>query len=187
MRTEEEMDGPFDALAGAPSGALTGAFEGCDGMVVYGWAQDTRHPALRIALDILADGHRVERIVADRPRPELAAAGHGDGQCGFFAVLPAALCDGRSHRIDVVEAESGRPLPGSPHDVAVPPAGLVVTAALLEERRRLHHRLMVNSQELLNAGRGGQGNGCMAFDPALGETYRRVLAGWPGLGPEEER
>ncbi|CAO3411698.1 hypothetical protein [Azospirillum largimobile] len=167
--------------------APAGAFEGCDGMVVYGWAHDPSRPALRVGLDILADGRLVERIVADRPRPELAAAGHGDGQCGFFAVLPAALCDGRSHRIAVVETGSGRPLPGGPRDIAVPPAGLAATAALLDERRRLQHRLMVNSQELLNTGRVGQGNGCMAFDPALGEIYRSVLAGWPGIEPEEER
>lgn len=175
MRTEKETDAP------------TGAFEGCDGMVVYGWAHAPRRPGLRVGLGILADGRLVDRIVADRPRPDLAAAGHGDGQYGFFAVLPAGLCDGHSHRIDVVEAENGRPLPGGPRSVTVPPAGLVATAALLDDRRRLQHRLMVNSQDLLNAGRDGRGEGCMAFEPELGEIYRRVLAGWPGLGAEEER
>lgn len=179
MRADEKTD--------TPAGAFAGAFEGCDGMVAYGWAHDPSRPALRVGLDIMADGRLVDRIVADRPRPDLTTAGLGDGQCGFFAVLPAALCDGRLHRIAVVGTGSGRALPGGPRDVVIPQTGLAATVALLDERRRLQHRLMVNSQDLLNAGRRGQDQGCMAFDPALGEIYRRVIAGWPDPGLEEER
>jgi hypothetical protein len=54
---------------------------------VEGWAQDETAPEQPVALDIFRAGRRIARILANRYRADLRAAGLGSG-CHAFRVTP---------------------------------------------------------------------------------------------------
>jgi hypothetical protein len=68
--------------------------------LVAGWAYSGADAGPQ-ALAILLNGAVVGRVVADRYRADLAAAGIGDGRHGFSFVLPKGLAAGPDHRIEV--------------------------------------------------------------------------------------
>jgi len=55
---------------------------------VAGWAWDAANPDARLSVTIEVDGKEVATVVADRHRPDLAAAGKGDGAHAFEVQLP---------------------------------------------------------------------------------------------------
>lgn len=63
--------------------------------VITGWCWDRNDPDRRVAIDILADGVVCASAVAAMYREDLKAAGKGSGHCGFTAVLPWEVVDGR--------------------------------------------------------------------------------------------
>lgn len=68
------------------SGHVDGVFDG----VIMGWVRrdDSDEP---VTVDVLADGAVLAQgLPADRPRPDVAAAGFGAGACGFACPLPPA-------------------------------------------------------------------------------------------------
>lgn len=74
-----------------------------------GWVIDRRHPDQPVRVIAIVDGtHRVAAI-ADRARPDVAAAGHGGSRCGFALALPRQLFDGRAHDIELT-ADDGQQL-----------------------------------------------------------------------------
>ena len=75
------------ARAAAAMG-FSGHVDGVFGGVVQGWLRCDGDEA-PVVFDLLADGMPVAQgIVANQPRPDVAAAGFGNGECGFACPLP---------------------------------------------------------------------------------------------------
>ncbi len=74
---------------------------------IAGWAWDAAAPRAPVAVDILADGRHLATVRADLARPDLAAAGKGDGAHAFVYVPPPSLRDGAVHTITATIAGSG--------------------------------------------------------------------------------
>jgi hypothetical protein len=85
--------------------------------VISGWAWNASAPNGQIKIRILEDGRLLMTLTADRPRPDLSAAGKGNGVHAFALDLPAALKDGRSHSIAAKADDSEFELPNSPQHV----------------------------------------------------------------------
>ncbi|HEV8629011.1 MAG TPA: hypothetical protein VGV61_01755 [Thermoanaerobaculia bacterium] len=92
--------------------AFQGVQEGTDCTAVRGWAWDPMFPDTPISVDLLVDGAYRETIPADQLRPDLVSLGKGDGRHGFFWPIPAALRNGKAHRISVRFAETVSNLTG---------------------------------------------------------------------------
>jgi len=70
--------------APAPLGYIDSRSDG----FVCGWACDRSRPNDRLEIELFAAGAMFGRVRANLPRPDLAAAGFGDGCCGFSFALP---------------------------------------------------------------------------------------------------
>lgn len=81
---------------------------------MYGWAWRPKLPHETLTVEVLLDGTVVGEAAAWLHRPDLAAAGIGDGRCGF--AIPVLLDVDRvsGHRV-VVRVKEGDVLPGSAH------------------------------------------------------------------------
>lgn len=80
---------------------------------IAGWAWDAATPDVAIDVDILADGHHLATVRADLHRPDLAAAGKGDGAHAFVFVPPLWMRDGVVRTITATVARTGAVLDGS--------------------------------------------------------------------------
>ena len=85
---------------------------GCD--VISGWAWNALDPNGQIRIRILDDGRPLMTLTAGQPRPDLAAAGKGNGAHAFVSEVPATLRDGRFHSIAAKANDSEFELPNSP-------------------------------------------------------------------------
>jgi len=101
-----------------------GQIDVVDGLVVRGWAFDPATPTSRLSVVFQEDERTVAKFEANMYRGDLETAGIGDAHCAFEARLPIALADGHAHVLDVVLAESGQPLDGSPIRIAAAPTGV---------------------------------------------------------------
>lgn len=94
-----------------PQGRITGWVDGIVGEVIHGWAHDPMSAGVAVRVEV--DGHPFRNLVADAPRGDVAAAGHGDGRCGFslaLSDLPAG-----AGRVDfLLPADEWRRIPGGP-------------------------------------------------------------------------
>jgi glycosyltransferase involved in cell wall biosynthesis len=79
-----------------------------------GWARDSATPDRPVALVVLVNGAEIARIVADRYRADLHAAGLGEGNHAFELVLPGGLAADMPQEIEICRATDWAPLPGSP-------------------------------------------------------------------------
>ncbi len=70
-------------------GALRGYLEVAGPDRLVGWAQDEANPEEPVCLDVFAGSRRVTRILANRFRADVRAAGFGSGCHGFDLALPA--------------------------------------------------------------------------------------------------
>ena len=69
---------------------------------VSGWAADSLAPDTRLMLRVEVDGREVGRVLAERPRKDLAALGrYGDGAHGFLFNFGGALQAGQEFAISV--------------------------------------------------------------------------------------
>lgn len=59
--------------------------------VVEGWAWRPKAPQQRVTVHVLLDGESAGEVLAELPRPSLAAAGIGDGSYAFRCELPAEM------------------------------------------------------------------------------------------------
>ncbi len=87
LRETTPVADPIDAPQAA---AIVGHIDALQGGRVFGWAWDGNHPAdrLEVELRLERDGGPPEtlaRVAADRPRPDLAGGGIGDGAHAFEA------------------------------------------------------------------------------------------------------
>jgi hypothetical protein len=92
--------GPADGCA------FQGALESASCTEAHGWAWDPMFPTSPTSVEVLVDGVYKATIPANIFRQDLVTAGRGDGRHGFSWPIPAALKDGRHHRITVRFAES---------------------------------------------------------------------------------
>jgi hypothetical protein len=90
-------------------------YAGCDG--ISGWAWNALAPNVPIGVRILSDGNPLMTLTADRPRPDLKAAGKGSGAHAFFSDMPPVLKDGRPHSVAAKTGDSEFELPNSPQHV----------------------------------------------------------------------
>jgi hypothetical protein len=78
----------------------------------FGWAWYPQKPGQRVEIEFLVDGEVAGLALAVNPRPDVAAAGHGDGMCGFAFPLPyAVLTRPRDSVIIARDRATGAPLP----------------------------------------------------------------------------
>ncbi len=99
----------------APGANVTGYHDRSGPDAIGGWVWDSSRPAAQMNVDILVDGARVARVGATGFRPDLLAAGIGDGRHTFRWPTPASLGDGRPHDIRVRVADTAVDLLGTPH------------------------------------------------------------------------
>lgn len=92
-------------------GGLMGHLDPPQPSRVLGWVCDTAAKGGPLEVKLTVDGQDY-LLWAGEHRPDVAAAGFGDGYSGFVWKAPAHFRDGRPHRVEAVC--KGRPLPGSP-------------------------------------------------------------------------
>lgn len=113
---------------GAPNGYL-GAIDACDNVVLSGWAVTAQGMASTVCIQV--NSAPPMEIIADKPRPDLAAKGLSDGAGGWRLDIASALVPGRN--LVSITFPDGVHLPGSPieREISNPavPAGQPVPAA----------------------------------------------------------
>lgn len=87
--------------------AYDGSLESADCGSIVGWAWDARRPDTPINVEVLIDGVSQGQVTANEARPDLAAAGKGDGRHGFSLPTPQAAKDNRVHTVAVRFADGG--------------------------------------------------------------------------------
>jgi O-antigen biosynthesis protein len=100
--TENMAPRPAEASPGLQYGV-----DIADGDQIYGWAFDPAAPRRRIRLELLVDDAVACSVLADRFRPDLLAAGKGDGAHGFLIRSLRRLILGPSARIRLRDGDSG--------------------------------------------------------------------------------
>jgi hypothetical protein len=85
---------------------------------ISGWAFNPADPDARVDLTILSNGAPIGRVTANHHRPDLVAAGIGDGGHAFQFHLPLGFTEDRIHEIEVYRTADWSPLPGSPTRLA---------------------------------------------------------------------
>jgi hypothetical protein len=78
---------------------------------VLGWAWSPGAPMERIWVTVFVEDEPVGLVAADLRRPDLLAAGFGDGAHGFSVELPPELRDGAMHAVRAMAGSSNTPLP----------------------------------------------------------------------------
>ncbi len=96
---------------------LIGHLDHADISHISGWARDAGDPTKRLELEVYDGDRFITRLIADRPRPDLAAAGVGDGHYGFWTPLPREMFPFSVHLLSVRFRETGVDLRNSPKPV----------------------------------------------------------------------
>ncbi|MGO9991033.1 MAG: glycosyltransferase [Steroidobacteraceae bacterium] len=81
---------------------------------ISGWAYDEDAPDRPVRLRIVDNRSPLAEVAADAYREDLHIAGIGDGSHAFAFAVPSGLSPERRHLIEVIRADDGRHLPGSP-------------------------------------------------------------------------
>lgn len=96
-----------------------GSLDGANCTLVGGWAWNAAAPNESQALDLSLDGSTT-MIIAKDFRPDLPAAGIGDGHHAFTVVSPVPH-DGKPHTVRVTFDRTLIDVPGSPKTVTCAP------------------------------------------------------------------
>jgi hypothetical protein len=88
-------------------------------VLVDGWARAPEWPGAGVAVEARIDGRPVAVAAADRHRPDLAAAGIGDGRHAFTLRFDASLLDG-ADRLVIAGVGNADPLTGGAHVLGEP-------------------------------------------------------------------
>jgi hypothetical protein len=106
---------PAGTAAASPhTGTYKGFLESANRTTIEGWAFDEGRPDVTVQV-ILFDGDtRIGVAAADRFRPDLLAAGIGDGNHAFRFSTPPSLKDGEVHTISAKIADADVTLRGGP-------------------------------------------------------------------------
>ena len=70
---------------------MRGFIDIAEGDRIEGWVQDMANPDQPVLIDVVAQGRVIGRAAANIHRPDLAAAGIGDGRHAFRIALPDAF------------------------------------------------------------------------------------------------
>ncbi len=100
--------------------------------VLSGWAAELARPGAPVTFTVTMDGGHRSAVRADRPRPDVAAAGLAAVNCGFAVTLPRRFFDGAERRLDLLLPDGqSLNLPGHPLWIALGPvkADLLPAAA----------------------------------------------------------
>ena len=93
---------------------LAGAVEKGTGRAVRGWLLDQADPDRRRRAAIHLDGSLQAVVSAAEPRGDIALWKGTSGRHGFLWRIPPSVAGPDGTRIDVLDADTGRPLSGSP-------------------------------------------------------------------------
>ncbi len=110
---EAESDGATPPPPALPAGG--GWLDAVTREHIAGWASDAAAPQTPVALLVFDDDQPIGRVLANRYRPDLAAAGIGRGYHGFEWPIPGGLSPLVRHVIAARRDSDGSELPGSPH------------------------------------------------------------------------
>ena len=102
------------ARPAAAQGPLRGYLDTADGDRVAGWARNPDAPGERVVMRVVVDGAVLGEVVADDLRPDLQAAGEGDGRHGFSFVIPGGVSLQTRHIVEVRRASDSQMLCNSP-------------------------------------------------------------------------
>jgi len=102
------------AIATADVDAGAGALDPPLCAMITGWAWDPRQPDMPVKVDLDAGEERLATLPAYWYRPDLVAAGLGDGRHAYFYNPPARLKDGRPRMIRARISGTAVELAGSP-------------------------------------------------------------------------
>jgi ribosomal protein S18 acetylase RimI-like enzyme len=98
--------------------------------LLAGWLVDAARPDEPVAFAVAVDGARVILADADRPRPDVFAAGLGGPNCGFAVELPSRVLDGAEHELTLLLPDgSNLHLPGAPLRIALGPVHAEIVPA----------------------------------------------------------
>jgi glycosyltransferase involved in cell wall biosynthesis len=163
---------------------LAGNLDSVSRRRITGWAQDPNHPNRRVGLAVSIDGRVVGRLLADRFREDLQAAGIGDGNHAFDFMLPR-LSPFAMQEVRVRREVDGKDLPGSPFILepsgkldAKTEAGLAALLADIDTDEGERHALAFLAEQtgLLLARRAERDSGRLARQ-AQAEFRRRWAGG----------
>lgn len=93
---------------------LIGSIDDADRLRLRGWVRSSVRPDSPVCLLVTADDRLLERVVANRHRPDLEQAGIGNGRFGFEVAFSPPLPPIRSWLVHVRAEETGEDMPGSP-------------------------------------------------------------------------
>jgi hypothetical protein len=114
---------PAPFLSGKSSGSdvtnpvYEGFFDSLERQTILGWAYDANRPDEALEIEVYDDETLLAIIPAASFRPDLLAAGKGNGRHAFNVHLPGSLRDGKMHSIRVKIAGSNFELNGSPKEI----------------------------------------------------------------------
>jgi ribosomal protein S18 acetylase RimI-like enzyme len=99
-----------------------------------GWIVDRRQSGKPVRFAVTVDRELRLPVVADRPRPDVSAAGFGGPNCGFEIALPGYLLDGRPHDIELVLRDGQRlNLPGCQSPIVLGPVAATLAPITIAE------------------------------------------------------
>ena len=104
----------LDAVSWWRARRIVGSVENRSRPEVRGWVLDSRDPELSRTVAIHVDGRLSQLVLAENQRDDIANWKGTDGRHGFLWRIPEDLASEDGTRIDVFDAETGRPLQGSP-------------------------------------------------------------------------
>lgn len=92
----------------------------CD--IIAGWVWDSNDSNKQVSVSIFDGDTLLASVRADGLRPDLKAAGKGDGNHAFVLPVPGSIKDGRPHsiRAKIGEGGSNWELAGSPQVIQCP-------------------------------------------------------------------
>jgi hypothetical protein len=99
------------AHAAASGGPLIGRIDDATRGRIYGWARDEAAPGQPVRLRVIANDVVLCEVVADQYRPDLEAAGIGNGRHAFDVTIPGGLSPAADHVIRVQRVSDGAALP----------------------------------------------------------------------------
>ncbi|WP_426955935.1 hypothetical protein [Muricoccus radiodurans] len=166
---------PPPAVPAPSTTQIVGSLDNVSAATISGWALDRSRPGVPVSVDIFVDDVLAVRVLADRFRADLQAAGLNDGLCAFVVPAPASLADGRPHTVRLTPTNAGAELRNSPRTYLFEEVDLPPRSAKEPER----------------AGRSGHAN---SLQPLLafarltgleaGTVMRAALAGMERPGTE---
>jgi ribosomal protein S18 acetylase RimI-like enzyme len=107
-----------------PGGTLAGYRGHIDAVepALSGWVSEIASPNRPVRFFLSVDQGRPIPVIADRVRPDVAAAGLGGPNCGFSVEVPTRFRDGAEHELALMLSDGrGLNLPGRPARVALGP------------------------------------------------------------------